>query len=513
MEKKTAAVIDVVVRKPESQPNPAPRPERRPERRDAATPPCSPSPNVGQPNGSNGVVSPFDPEVSKRLPRNLEFKKIDDQTMNSGKYHINKKPPTTVDTRAVDRLLCLKPGTCYVLSDWMRLKGIIEIHNEWDRIRKNRKSCYHELQTRLKNTFKEMLAAFENIYAPYLCQESVYNTTVCKNRDKRVEPPRKPKSARKASDKPRSADKKDDEDADDDTEDDSEACGNEPEPHDAKPAKSAKRQTQTQQVKIKRQKTGKTSEIPIWAQGTVKTDGTSIVCISQIAIDATNPQHQLQPPTEPRSVAGAFGFQQHRPPPPSHYAQEYANAIPQTPTQTFQPPPPPHVFGYPCPCPECVTSAYTHYQRSMQPTHYPYFPTPFDYAPPPPAPDQQSFPPQEPQCVQCAPQPASEPQTNTRDTAESANLVEETKIVATAEEPRQQQQQPRQIPRAKRGGSTPHQKTRSKRIVKEEPKLDPEKCASGDADMFFPVDDMPMPPIDEETAMLLLNVREIKCDL
>lgn len=303
------------------------------------------------------MISPFDLDIAKHLPKNLEFSRIQPENMTSSKYHISKKPPTTVDTKTVDRMLQLVPGTCYVLSDWMRIKGIIEIHNEWDRVLKNKKSPYRSLQSKLKSTFEEMLYAFENIYAAYLQQCAIQNTTVCKNRIKRVEK----KHSRAAHRSPPTSV----------TAEDHEETAREPDQAQAETRKrrSTTRNTDTPRTKrantttccqnqpekcahvcpAKKRHIQEPAQAPVYAMGTVMgTRGDNIT-----ASHNDNTQPREEPNTQNLKQQAAHGQ--------ATTTFNPNQTIPELHTSNFAPaypPPPPHVYGYPCLCPNCLNVGY-----------------------------------------------------------------------------------------------------------------------------------------------------------
>lgn len=127
----------------------------------------------------------FDDKTNAIMPANLKFFRVDAKT-TSYHYHMSKKPLTTIDCKAVESLLGLKFGTCYVLSDWMRLKAITTMHAEWTSISRNLKTPYRQVQESLAAFFQKTLAEFEHTYGELLHQEQIENTYYVKTRERKT---------------------------------------------------------------------------------------------------------------------------------------------------------------------------------------------------------------------------------------------------------------------------------------------------------------------------------------
>lgn len=127
----------------------------------------------------------FDDKTNAIMPANLKFFRVDAKT-TSYHYHMSKKPLTTIDCKAVESLLGLKFGTCYVLSDWMRLKAITTMHTEWTSISRNLKTPYKQVQESLATFFQKALAEFEHTYGELLHQEQIENTYYVKTRERKT---------------------------------------------------------------------------------------------------------------------------------------------------------------------------------------------------------------------------------------------------------------------------------------------------------------------------------------
>ena len=136
----------------------------------------------GAPSCQQSVI--FDERVRAGLPQNLRFYRVDEKT-TSYHYHMNKKPLTTMDCKIVETLLRLKHGTCYVMSDWMRLKAITNMHKEWNDISRNVKTAdYKQVQDHLGCFFEKALKEFEVTYAELLQQPQVKDVYFVKIRDR-----------------------------------------------------------------------------------------------------------------------------------------------------------------------------------------------------------------------------------------------------------------------------------------------------------------------------------------
>lgn len=130
------------------------------------------------------AVPAFDDATNDLLPGNLKFMRIIDKTESSD-LQTNKKPITTFDAMMVEAVLRLKHGSCYVLSDYVKLRGINMMHREWGSVARNGKTDYVGVQKSLAVFFEGVTRIFEKEFAEYLSQPQIMDTYYVKARDKK----------------------------------------------------------------------------------------------------------------------------------------------------------------------------------------------------------------------------------------------------------------------------------------------------------------------------------------
>lgn len=124
-------------------------------------------------------------EINRRLPQNLRFYRILPST-DSASFHIEKKSLSASDCSLVESVLGLRPGTCYVLWNWMKLKSITMSHSEWYKVAKNGKTGYVVQQSHLAYFQNTVLTTFEKEFALYLQQPTIKDVYFVKVREKRA---------------------------------------------------------------------------------------------------------------------------------------------------------------------------------------------------------------------------------------------------------------------------------------------------------------------------------------